>query len=255
MSDIPVQTADAVALRDNDRKLFAQYVTAERQKWRDRIRELAIETVGIAAHTGILSEGDVHKLMVIRAELKVRLNLGDNNDNKIILHISSIIKYISNYHRRLDAIRCFENEVSWLLKEDWERVKYETRPLWYWWHPLKKVDRENKVKSEEYEKSELLSWKTIRFFILSVVILLVIAAAATGAISGAYQLTQPDKKTNVEESSKASCNVSSAPLKISKSADFQILPNITISSVIINELNKDKENEILNAKFKKCMEK
>ena len=247
MTDFSINGQDAVTLRDNERKLHALYVTAERQKWRERIRELVIETVGIAAQTRSLQPYEIRELHVIRAELEVRLNLSDANDKKIIKHIDDIITEENDHTKRLDYVKNFEDEVSWLLKEDWERVKHETRPLWLWLCSERKVDRTNKfVKSlscAERWKAEL--WKFFSF-LLSVAILVGVLSFTIVAIGCAYQWVQlkEPKKVEVSKETKEEqtpkCNAPLAPLPQPTTASESALPiQITVAPVITNELSND----------------
>lgn len=262
MSDTPISSSDAVALRDNDRKLFAQYVTGERQKWRDRMRELVIETADIVVQRDPLSPYKVRKLHVIRAELRVRLNPEKNNpDQKIIDNIDQIIiRYKDNYEERLKCLHLFEEEVSWLLKEDWERVKHEIRPLWQWLRKQRKVDRKSDPKSISPSEDECDLKKKDLF---SVFLFIGLLCISTFFISCSYELTQvlidKDKKCCEnecnEKNDEKTCKkikqdlcLKPASIEVDKTAVVpQIQPNqITVSPVIINEPDNDKDNECLS---------
>ena len=187
-SSITGQIADAVTWRKNERELYAQYVIAERQKWRDRIRELVIKTVKIAAQTGNLLPNEVQKLHEIRAEFRIRLNLNDSNDWYITEFLfRKIIEHRYNDIERLRNLSLLEIEVSWLLKEDWERVKYDTRPLWEWRVPKAKVDRSYKT----ITRSSYIRLHKEYSTILTVVFFVFLLCLITGAVGWAYQFVQP----------------------------------------------------------------
>lgn len=197
MADSP-QITDLFTLHGNERKLYADYVTAERQKWRVRIRELVIETVKIASKKGNLFSSEVEKLHEIRAEFRIRLNLDDPNDWYITEYLfKKIIENQYNDTERLRNLSLLEIEVSWLLKEDWERVKYDTRPLWEWRVPKVKVDRSFKTVTD-------ISIKTSKEYsaILTFVTFMILLCLITFAVGWTYQQI-PSKKTENEQASAA----------------------------------------------------
>lgn len=97
-----------------------KYITEERQKWREEIREIAenieMNTINIKREL---------------TKLKVRINaygLSNKNDDA---HIFNIIKEIEKYDKERNDEKILEKKeilieyLSFLLKHDWERVKDE----------------------------------------------------------------------------------------------------------------------------------
>jgi hypothetical protein len=147
MPDIPY--ADAASLRQSERNHYGQYVTAERQKWRDRMREIVVDVSKLAMNSNMLDDQALTDLYAIRAEMTVRLNMTDNSDRLIVQRLTQVIGAKSANDRRMH-VEAFEEFVSLLLKDDWERVKNETRPIWQILKPVKRVDRLSKrVVSEQ----------------------------------------------------------------------------------------------------------
>lgn len=141
MPDIPY--ADAASLRQSERNYYGQYVTAERQKWRDRMREIVVDVSKLAMNANVLDDQALTDLYAIRAEMTVRLNMTDNSDRLIVRRLTQVIGAKSANDRNMN-IEAFEESVSLLLKDDWERVKNETRPIWQILKPAKRLDRISK---------------------------------------------------------------------------------------------------------------
>lgn len=90
------------------RKIQVENVLQERTKWRERVRELASNIVSNPTAKDV-------------AELEIRLNPLDPNDQKIV-EIAKDLLADSDRNKR-DA---FLKHVARLLKYDWERAKNET---------------------------------------------------------------------------------------------------------------------------------
>jgi tyrosyl-tRNA synthetase len=98
--------------------IYSKDVTEERQKWRERIRQLAIEAVQF-----IRSEDTQSKeYQTIVSEFYVRLNPDDINDNEILETLQKCIQAPNETQARKILA-----QVSRLLKHDWERAKTEAR--------------------------------------------------------------------------------------------------------------------------------
>lgn len=107
------------ALQNSERKINIEYVTAERAKWRDRIREKALDV-----HRAAIA-ADWRRLDELHLEFALLLNPNDEEDNKILAAIRELSQ------KELEpALRAFATRVSYLLKHDWERAKSETQPFW-----------------------------------------------------------------------------------------------------------------------------
>ena len=140
---------DFAGLRKSERDFFGQYVTGERQKWRDHIRDqaaaiqLIVESI---VDTPESKKAAAASLRKCRTSIAVRLNPGDADDNNLLRVLDDLIgksKAIAPGELEHDSRKVIE-EISWLLKHDWNRVKSEAHPIWYFWKSVEKVDRRNK---------------------------------------------------------------------------------------------------------------
>ena len=97
------------------RRLMGEHVTAERTKWREKIREKAL-----GAHDAIVS-GKTDKASKLQNEFRALLNPFDQNDQEILRRIDAE----GCEDCRKDRAREFGRSISLLLKHDWERAKLE----------------------------------------------------------------------------------------------------------------------------------
>ncbi|MGL4706793.1 hypothetical protein [Aeromonas veronii] len=100
---------------DKDKSIIIQNITQERQKWRDKIRELVIEI-----NKNSLNE-NWDKVTEARAQLQVLINPYDENDKDIIHRLICL-----EYYKKTSTLLKINDSISRLLKHDWERVKKET---------------------------------------------------------------------------------------------------------------------------------
>ncbi|MEL3928086.1 hypothetical protein ACK323_14115 [Aeromonas enteropelogenes] len=100
---------------DKDKSIIIQNVTQERQKWREKIRELVIEINKNSI------DGNWQKVTEARAQLQVLINPYDENDKDVIYRLISL-----EANQEISALREINDSISRLLKHDWERVKKET---------------------------------------------------------------------------------------------------------------------------------
>ncbi|MEN3758350.1 hypothetical protein ABDZ57_16165 [Aeromonas veronii] len=100
---------------DKDKSIIIQNITQERQKWRDKIRELVIEI-----NKNSLNE-NWDKVTEARAQLQVLINPYDENDKDIIHRLICL-----EYYNKTSTLLKINDSISRLLKHDWERVKKET---------------------------------------------------------------------------------------------------------------------------------
>lgn len=128
------------------RKIQVENILQERTKWRERIRELASE---IATNP---KPKDI-------AELRLRLNPNDDNDNKII-DLAESLKRNSNYFSR----KSFLTKVAHLLKHDWERAKLDTEILGF----FQKID-EDEIRNGFYSVTR----RKIRFYKIIIFVALI----------------------------------------------------------------------------------
>lgn len=97
---------------------YSKDVVEERQKWRERIRELAIEAVSMIHCRETRSK----EYQTLLSEFHLRLNPDDTSDKEIIKTLEeSIQKPNEILAKKVLA------QVSRLLKHDWERAKTEAR--------------------------------------------------------------------------------------------------------------------------------
>ena len=163
-----VEMPDLPGLRKSEREFYGQYVVGERQRWRDYVRTQVEEIQDIVSSViaqGGASKVDVAAIRKIRAALAVRLTPELNKpDKKLLKKMDVLLSCIAGYKKEdklLESLNEVVDGISWLLKEDWERVKYEARPIWRAFEPKRKVDRENGTIAKEAS-----SWKNIcRWFV------------------------------------------------------------------------------------------
>ena len=105
------------------RRIAAQYITAERAKWREDIRTKALWT-----HSAILN-GDSTAIEQLRIELSALLNPFDPHDKKLL---DCLVANNSNESHSTTA-GDFADRVRLLLKHDWDRAKLEASVFLFRW--------------------------------------------------------------------------------------------------------------------------
>lgn len=95
---------------------YSKDVIEERQKWRDRMREIAIEAAGL------IRAGDTQsrEFRTIISEFRLRLNPDDVADVEIVRTLNNSLQDASDL--KADKLLA---QISRLLKHDWERSKSE----------------------------------------------------------------------------------------------------------------------------------
>ena len=120
-----------------------KYITEERQKWREKIRDIA---KNIEAYQYSSDDKDRQKLKEILVELKVNINpYGKENDTAYMEdgHIWEMIEKLEGIQETQDKDEFSRdknkliNYLSYLLKYDWERAKYEVEQKSLWIRGLK----------------------------------------------------------------------------------------------------------------------
>ncbi|OOE81421.1 hypothetical protein BZG72_11180 [Salinivibrio sp. PR6] len=100
---------------DKDKSIIIQNITQERQRWREKIRDLVVD----------INESSIgnnwQKVTEARAQLQVLVNPYDENDKGIIDRIVTL-----EVNKDTSALLEINDSISRLLKHDWERVKKET---------------------------------------------------------------------------------------------------------------------------------
>lgn len=107
-----------VAFWNAERKITIDNITKERAKWREKIREIAIEV-----HKAIIS-GNKEQIAELKSRFRLLLNPEDEEDNKILQLIC-----IKDENERDQQAEIFSIRLSYLLKHDWERAKLESKSL------------------------------------------------------------------------------------------------------------------------------
>jgi len=120
---------------NNDKNYSLKYITEERQKWRIEIRDKISEFCNPTERTN---------LRILKTEIRLRINPKDDEDQKIVKCMESIIK--GDESTREKYREQLEELVSHLLKHDWERAKREASS---WKLFKKKIEREVIVIIEE----------------------------------------------------------------------------------------------------------
>ncbi len=103
------------------RRIATHHITAERRKWREEVRRLALEV-----HDAI-RDGDKFAMARLRSEFRARLNPDDELDNNLLKHMTVGTRY--DWEARADK---FAYLISRMLKHDWERAKREASFLPFW---------------------------------------------------------------------------------------------------------------------------
>ena len=98
----------------SDKQISIENVTQERKEWRVRIRELLLDL------TTAFETKDIKLARRVEAELIVRLNPEDQDDLAIINMFPALYD-----DWKYDSLQEFSDRLAYLLKHDWERVKYE----------------------------------------------------------------------------------------------------------------------------------
>jgi len=119
---------------------YSRDVVAERRKWREKIRELTIQSVAMIYDNNTQSP----EYLSIVSEFRVRLNPDDNFDKELI---AALEEGFCNPGPLL--ARKILAQVSRLLKHDWDRAKAESRFLNFRGVNEKEIRR---LRSEDYLK-------------------------------------------------------------------------------------------------------
>jgi hypothetical protein len=117
-----------VSLRMSERQIAIENITKERTKWRERIREKAVALHASAS----VSPADTARLKELHVEVALLLNPDDDEDIEIIKCIKALT---SGEFSKAEEIT---NRLSLLLKHDWQRAKWEAKPVW-WRSPCEPV--------------------------------------------------------------------------------------------------------------------
>ena len=156
------------------RQISAKHVTAERAKWRDKIRTQALE-----AHDAILG-GDAAKVGRLQSEFRALLNPFDCHD-QAILDCMTVDKSCQEREKRADE---FARRISLLLKHDWERAKLEAGFFLCRWVldakrlPLKWADGESSSERCACKGCEKYKIRTLRALVLAIAVVVAVGILA-----------------------------------------------------------------------------
>jgi hypothetical protein len=123
------------------RATYLNAVTAERSKWIDKLRsnisELVAQayTLDVLLYWGDKYEGSkdydvaVNGLLHTMTLVRLQLNPGGDIDANILSLLNAIRQNVGEQdYGNLE--RLFVRHIQWLLKEEWEKVKFEARGFW-----------------------------------------------------------------------------------------------------------------------------
>lgn len=110
--------AGLVSLRISERQIAIENITKERTRWREKIRELGLEV-----HKCRVAN-DGQRLAELRLEMAMSLNPVDSEDQAILPLVQQASDGVH------DQSEEFERRIALLLKHDWERAKWEAKPVW-----------------------------------------------------------------------------------------------------------------------------
>lgn len=105
-------------LRGNERKIEIENIVQERAKWREFIRSWLVDVTESSRDGKIL-----------KSEIISRINLKDPNDESIIQTLDALLSSTTDEGKK-KQLHNLQIKISALLKEDWERVKLETMPIY-----------------------------------------------------------------------------------------------------------------------------
>ncbi|HAV1413642.1 hypothetical protein P3521_07600 [Vibrio parahaemolyticus] len=111
--------ASFLSLRKEERAVHIEQVTKERTKWRQDMRLLTQEIAELFNADLIPADDKKQKL---RARLSTSINPNCDYDK----HLLVLFDQLTHKGSMVD----FSNAMSFLLKHDWERVKWECMPIY-----------------------------------------------------------------------------------------------------------------------------
>jgi hypothetical protein len=136
-SVIAAIVAGLVSLRTNARNIKVANVTGERTKWRDKVRDRALEV-----HKAI-SEGK--DLAELHSQLALILNPIDHEDREIL----RLIEKSPALESREATVKEFTQRVSLLIKHDWERAKWESSSVFN-----RRPCRPKRIRFEDFSRNK-----------------------------------------------------------------------------------------------------
>ena len=111
--------------KTGERKIEIENITDQRKQWRDKIRELSLQIKSAS------ESSDSNKLENLYVELKLLLNPTDESDQDILKTLWSLISSEETESNKKEVYFKLVDQMSLLLKHDWERAKKEARPSFF----------------------------------------------------------------------------------------------------------------------------
>lgn len=142
-------------LFSNDNDVYARTISSERSEWRKAIRAIVEEIACIIYGSYLDNKYIVSRLKILKVSLSIRLNQFDTYDGDILESLDKIINLYLRYFYFNDEVKTdiekefnlFVHRIRFLLKHDWERVKFESKPFW---SILKKTNISNKIINRDF---------------------------------------------------------------------------------------------------------
>lgn len=133
-----------LALRKNERIIEIEEITRERAKWRKNMRKLTA-TIAAQYHEN-KTKPNPGNVAYLRCLLETSINpKDDQEDQKILEHFDDL------FSNQKSDLNIFSKRIAILLKHDWERVKWDCKPIY-----IKILTRysknERKWRSSDYRK-------------------------------------------------------------------------------------------------------
>lgn len=112
-----------LSLRKDERSIEIEQVTKERAKWRDNMRKITTEIAEVYFKNK--TSPIPGRVAGLRGRLATSINPKDDEDDRMIL--SHFDEIFSGNRSDLDV---FSKRIALLLKHDWERVKWDSMPIY-----------------------------------------------------------------------------------------------------------------------------
>ena len=103
----------------------ANMLADKRQAWIEGLRNDVSELVGYIHKR----EGYQDKIYQLGSRIELRLNPSEEAHNKLLVHLN-IINPVTNFSINDDYINQILNLTKFILKEEWDRIKKESKIPW-----------------------------------------------------------------------------------------------------------------------------
>jgi hypothetical protein len=130
--------AALVSLRTSERAIKIENVTKERAKWREKVREKALDL-----HRACV-KSDRERVSELHLEFSLILNPDDPEDREILLVLDAVAESAPDSTK----LKELGVRLALLLKHDWERAKIEAEP--FWWRLLRWRFQARRISYDEW---------------------------------------------------------------------------------------------------------